>query len=86
MRHSAFIVSVMLAATTLAGCASEAKVATAPDAPVPKKSSLTRSEAAKQCWMAAEKGRKDLPLDKRADVVTKCIDDKLNAAEASPAG
>lgn len=86
MRNSAFVVSVMLAAAALAGCASETKVASAPDAQAPKKSSLTRSDAAKQCWMAAEKGRKDLPLDKRADVVTKCIDDKLNAAEARPEG
>jgi len=85
MRNLAFVVSVMLAAAALAGCASESKVALA-DAQSPKKSSLTRSDAAKQCWMATEKGRKDMPLDKRADVVTKCIDDKLNAAEASPAG
>ena len=86
MRNSAFVISVVLAGAMLAGCASESKVASAPDTQAPQKSSLTRSDAAKQCWMAAEKGRKDLPLDKRADVVTKCIDDKLNAAEASPAG
>jgi hypothetical protein len=44
----------------------------------------TRQEAAMQCWMSAEKAHKDLSLDKRADIVTKCIDDKMNPG-SSPA-
>jgi hypothetical protein len=51
---------------------------------------MTHQEAALQCWMSVEKTHKDLALDKRADVVTKCIDDKMSgkvpppAAEAKP--
>jgi hypothetical protein len=47
----------------------------------------TRQEAAMQCWMSVEKTHKELSLDKRADIVTKCIDDKMNpaAAAAKPA-
>jgi hypothetical protein len=74
---------VVLAAGGLAGCSTDGTPSPGPVAQAPKPS-LARSEAAKQCWMAAEKGRKDMSLDKRADVVTKCIDDKLKAAEATP--
>jgi len=43
---------------------------------------LTHSEAALQCWMSLEKGpSKELSLDKRADLVTKCIKDKMNPGE-----
>ncbi len=45
----------------------------------------THSEAALECWMSLEKGKgKDLSLDKRADIVTKCIKDKMNPG-AQPA-
>jgi len=52
---------------------------------------LTRQEAAMQCWMSVEKTHKNTGLDRRADIVTKCIDDKMNgpkqpaAAAAKPA-
>ena len=42
---------------------------------------MTHSRAATECWMATEKGRADINLDKRADIVTKCIDDKMKAAK-----
>ena len=45
---------------------------------------MTRSRAAMECWMKTEKGGADTNLDKRADVVTKCIDDKMKAAQAAP--
>ena len=45
---------------------------------------MTRSRAAMECWMQTEKGRADANLDKRADFVTKCIDDKLKTAQAAP--
>jgi len=87
-----FSACAILLAAALAGCntdgtgapglfaqagapAAPAETAAAEEAPP-----LTRPEAAKQCWMATEKGRKDISLDKRADIVTKCIDDKLKAA------
>jgi hypothetical protein len=46
---------------------------------------LTHQEAALQCWMSTEKGRKDLPLDQRADIVTQCIKDKMNPGQAPAA-
>lgn len=39
---------------------------------------LTDQEASAQCWMKYEKGRGDLSLDKRADLVDKCIDAKMH--------
>jgi hypothetical protein len=45
---------------------------------------MTRSRAAMECWMKTEKGRADANLDKRADIVTKCIDDKLKSAKVEP--
>ena len=49
----------------------------------PAEPPMTRSRAAMECWMKTEKGR-DANLDKRADAVTKCIDEKLTAAKAEP--
>jgi hypothetical protein len=49
----------------------------APEAAPP----LTRQEAAAQCWMSVEKTHKNTGLDQRADIVTKCINDKMKAAE-----
>jgi hypothetical protein len=46
---------------------------------------MTRSRAATECWMRTEKGSAKTDLDKRADVVTKCIDDKMKAAAAPKA-
>jgi hypothetical protein len=43
---------------------------------------MTRARAARECWMRTEKANPHQDLDKRADVVNKCIDDKLKAASA----
>ena len=43
---------------------------------------MTRSRAARECWMRTEKGNAHEDLDKRADLVNKCIDDKMKAAGA----
>jgi hypothetical protein len=51
-------------------------------APPPAAKPMTRQEAALQCWMSVEKGHKDASLDGRADIVTKCINDKLKAQPA----
>jgi hypothetical protein len=45
---------------------------------------MTRSRAATECWMKTEKGSAKTDIDKRADIVTKCIDDKMKAAAAAP--
>jgi hypothetical protein len=47
---------------------------------------MTRSQAASECWMKTEKGSAGANLEKRADVVTKCIDDKMKSAAAAPKG
>lgn len=41
---------------------------------------MTHSRAARECWMRTEKGSARADLDKRADIVNKCIDDKMRAA------
>jgi hypothetical protein len=41
---------------------------------------MTRTRAARECWMRTEKTNPHQDLDRRADIVNKCIDDKLKAA------
>lgn len=43
---------------------------------------MTETEASAQCWMKYERGRRDLPLDQRADLVNKCIDAKMHGRAA----
>jgi hypothetical protein len=38
-----------------------------------KKGGVTRDKISAMCWMKYEKGRADLPIDKRADLVDQCI-------------
>jgi hypothetical protein len=45
----------------------------------------TRQEAAEQCWMSVEKTHRDLSLDKRADIVAKCIKEKIEPGAAPAA-
>ena len=86
-RNPAAILALVFAAAALAGCASvvpypsAAPQAAAAPAPQPP---MTRSRAASECWMATEKGRADMDLDKRADVVTKCIAQKMKAPKPAP--
>ncbi len=39
------------------------------------------ARAAMECWMGTEKGSAKTNLDKRADIVTKCIQDKMKTAQ-----
>jgi hypothetical protein len=41
---------------------------------------MTHSRAARECWMRTEKANAHENLDKRAELVNKCIDEKLKAA------
>jgi hypothetical protein len=52
----------------------------------PAEPPMTRSQAASECWMKTEKGPLRTNLDKRADVVDKCIDDKMKSVAAAPKG
>ena len=82
----------MLAAGALAAC--ETTGTSAPDvAAKPVELPMTHTRAAEQCWMSTEKADASLPLDKRADLVDKCIEQKMKAgsggaepAPAAPAG
>jgi hypothetical protein len=74
-----------LAAATLAGCETTgggAPVAQA--APTPAPPPMTHQQAAADCWMSTEKGHADMPLDKRADIVTDCINRKMGTTETAP--
>lgn len=72
---------------SIGATAQSAQAAAAPAKPEPPKAELpmTRSKAAMECWMKTEKGSAAVNIDKRADIVIKCIDDKLKAA-AAPKG
>ena len=80
-------VLALLAAALLAGCETTGPGAK-PDAAKPPDPPMTRSRAASECWMKTEKGSASVDLDKRADLVNKCIDEKMKAdekAKAAPA-
>jgi hypothetical protein len=36
-----------------------------------------RTRASAECWMSIEKSHPRMSLDKRSDIVNKCIDDKM---------
>jgi predicted small secreted protein len=91
--HNSFFVArralLLLAALALAGCETTGTgagpTAQAIDAGPPQPP-MTHSRAAQECWMSTEKGAGSQNLDKRADFVTKCIEDKMKAADAAPKG
>jgi hypothetical protein len=51
-----------------------------PAEPVADAEPMTRARAARECWMRTEKGNSHEDLDKRADLVNRCIDEKMKAA------
>ncbi|HEY4142724.1 MAG TPA: hypothetical protein VGM57_14990 [Pseudolabrys sp.] len=87
---------LMAAAGLLAGCETDGSSPgplaslSSPSKPAePEKAAeppMTRSQAASECWMKTEKGPLRTNLDKRADVVDKCIDDKMKSVAAAPKG
>jgi hypothetical protein len=54
-----------------------------PTEPAADSEPMTHSRAARECWMKTEKSSAHLDLDRRADIVNKCIDEKMKAAAAS---
>ena len=61
-----------------AGPAAQAKPAEKPtQKPAEPQGPMTHQQAALYCWMKTEHGRADQSLDKRADVVDKCIAEKM---------
>jgi hypothetical protein len=71
--------SLLLIAAAILTCCTTNRTDTpaAEAAPQP----LTQSKAAEQCWMETEHGDKSLPLDKRAKIVDKCVNDKMSGAK-----
>ena len=88
------LVLLVAAAALLSGCQTDGdgpgpfaslSAAAQPAEPAkPPEPPITKSKAAMECWMKTEKGSAGADLDKRADVVNKCIDDKLKSAAAAP--
>lgn len=56
--------------------------ASKPAEPVADSEPMTHARAARECWMKTEKTSAHADLDKRADLVNKCIDDKMKAVGA----
>ena len=42
-----------------------------------KEGGVTREKVNAMCWMKYEKGRADVPIDKRADLVNQCVAEAL---------
>jgi len=78
------ILLAALAALALTACETTGS-GPAAEAAKPAEPPMTHARAATQCWMSTEKGSSGKDIDKRADVVTKCIDDKMKAAKTAPA-
>ncbi len=53
-----------------------------PAEPVADSEPMTHARAARECWMKTEKTSAHADLDKRADLVNKCIDDKMKSVGA----
>ena len=81
---------VVAAAALLSGCQTDGSgpgpfaSLSAPAKPAepakPPEPPMTKSKAAMECWMKTEKGSAAANLDKRADVVNKCIEQKMSGA------
>ena len=76
---------LVVAVGLLAGCETTGDGASKTEAAKPAEPPMTHSRAAMECWMNTEKGSAGKDLDKRADTVNKCIDDKMKAAKDAPA-
>lgn len=74
--------ALLFGATLLAGCETTGSGG-APAATAKAEPPMTHARAAEICWMSTEKGAASMSLDKRAEVVDKCIDEKMKGAPAS---
>lgn len=76
-RQGLTALSLVLGTALLAGCETTGPGATPTAQAQPP---MTHARAAEICWMSTEKGAGSMNLDKRADVVDKCIEDKMKGA------
>jgi hypothetical protein len=75
---------LLLLAAALGGCETTAPGPGPEAAAKPVEEPMTHTRAARECWMGTEKGHADMPLDKRAAIVDKCIEQKMKAAPTAP--
>jgi hypothetical protein len=75
---------LVIAAGLLSGCETTGGGPMAQGSKPPEP--MTRSRAATECWMRAEKDYAKTDLDRRADFVTKCIENKMRTAQLAPRG
>ena len=72
IRSACRIVLLFAAATALGACTTDGK------GQVSLLSPMTHQRASAECWMQTEKTMQKVDLDKRVDVVNRCIDEKLS--------
>jgi hypothetical protein len=86
-RKAAPLVLLVFTTALLSGCETDSakpgalSAQAAPAAPPPP---MDHARAASECWMSIEKGHAGEDLDKRADYVTKCIQEKMKDASPPP--
>jgi hypothetical protein len=82
MRPSRLLACVAVLGLGLALAACETTAPGAPSlaaAPAPQPP-MTHQQAAEECWMGTEKADARMNLDKRADLVDRCIEQKMKGA------
>ena len=76
---------LLIAVVLLAGCTANSTTTRADLTPAVLSKPLTQQRASEECWWetepGAKPGAKSLPLDKRAKVVDKCVEDKMSRAK-----
>jgi len=72
IRSACRLVLLSAAAATLGACTTDGK------GQVSLLSPMTHQRASAECWMQTEKTMQKVDLDKRVDVVNRCIDEKLS--------
>jgi len=73
IRSACRLALLCAAAASLAACTTDGKGQVSLLAPP-----MTHQRASAECWMQTEKTMQKVELDKRVDVVNRCIDDKMS--------
>jgi hypothetical protein len=74
--------AVLGSALALAACETTGPGAPSMAAAPTPQPPMTHRQAAEECWMGTEKADARMNLDKRADVVDRCIEQKMKGAPA----
>ena len=77
------LAALLLACTpALTACQTDGPGPSAQASPQEAAKPPTRQEAALHCWTSIDKAHPSMGLDQRADLVTKCINDKMKTQPA----